>query len=129
MTVKEVLQDIKKNIPLKDDTNIGDIVLVGTPDGIFYASVLEINQDIKKNWFNVRFTLLVLPPVELTWTLRQPQMCGELFTINNDDHFMLAIELGAKTADTLLNDHDSNTSPNRQGKVLQLIPKKNDKRT
>jgi hypothetical protein len=125
MTVEKALQDIKKNIPLKKDTNIGDIALVGTPDGIFYASVREIKQDFKKKWFNVRFTMLVLPPVELTWTLRQPQMCGELFTINNDDHFMIAVDLESESEPTENHprNRDCENQPDQTGKVLQLIQK------
>ena len=123
MTVEKALQDIKKNIPLKKDTNIGDIVLVGTPDGIFYASVREINQDFKKKWFNVRFAMLVLPPVELTWTLRLPQMCGEIFTINNDEHFMAAVDLESEPTENHPRNRDCENPPDKTGKVLQLVQK------
>lgn len=123
MTLEKNLQDIKSHISLKEDTNTGDIVLVGTPDGIFYATVREIKQDIKKNWYNVCFTMLVLPPVELTWTLRHPQMCGELFTIHDEDYFMVAIELGSDPADNPVSSHTCSIQPDRSGKVLKLRPK------
>ena len=125
MNVEKILQDIKKNLSLKKDTNIGDIVLVGTPDGIFYASVREIKQDFKKKWFNIRFTMLVMPPVELTWTLRQPQMCGEIFTINNDDHFMIAVDLESASEPTENHprNRDCENPPDQTGKVVQFIQK------
>ena len=124
MNVEKILQDIKKNLSLKKDTNIGDIVLVGTPDGIFYASVREIKQDFKKKWFNIRFIMLVMPPVELTWTLRQPQMCGEIFTINNDDHFMIAVDLESESEPTENHPRDCKNQPDPTGKVVQFIQKK-----
>ncbi len=124
MTLDKKLKDIKKYISLKDTTYIGDIILVGTPEGIYYATVRDIKPDIKKNWYIVRFTLLVLPPVELSWTLRDPQMCGEIFTINEEEHFMAAVKLEPETKEETLNKCDCDTTPKRSGKVLQLPQKK-----
>jgi len=126
MLLEKKLQDIKKYISLKNDTYTGDILIVGTPDGIYYATVHDIKQDIKKNWYLVRFTLLVLPPVELTWTLREPQMCGEVFTINGEEHFMAAIELDSKSADNPPSDRNRGTNHEQSGKVLQFLQKKQD---
>jgi hypothetical protein len=124
MLLEKKLQDIKKYISLKNATYTGDILLVGTPDGIYYATVHDIKPDIKKNWYIVRFTLLVLPPVELTWTLREPQMCGEIFTINDEEHFMAAIELESGSADNPPSDRGTNHE--QSGKVLQFLQKKQD---
>ena len=124
MALDSKLADIKKYISLKQETHIGDIVLVGRADGIFYATVLDIIPDSKKNWYSVRFTMLVLPPVELTWKLRQPQMCGEIFTINAEEHFMAAVAFTTEQADIPLSDRDCDARNDRPGKVLQFTPKK-----
>lgn len=123
MALESKLADIKKYISLKQETHIGDIVIVGRAEGIFYATVSDIKPDIKKNWYSVRFTMLVLPPVELTWKLRQPQICGEIFTINGEEHFMAAVAFTPREADIALNNRDSDASNGRPGKVLQFTPK------
>jgi len=92
MALKETLEEIKNHISFKKDTFVGDIVIVGMPAGISYAIVRDIKPDHKKDWYNIEFSLLMLPPVELTWTLRQPQMSGEIFTIDGDEHFMVAVD-------------------------------------
>jgi len=117
MSLDKELTDIKRYISLKKDTHAGDIVLVGTPNGIFYAVVHDISPDIKKNWYAVRFTALLLPPVDLTWKLRLPQMCGEMFTMNGEDYFMTAVELEAREAEN----SDGNSAPT--GKIIQLAPR------
>jgi len=124
MLLEKRLQDVKKYISLKNATNTGDILLVGKPDGIYYATIHEIKPDIKKNWYIVRFTLLVLPPVKLTWTLREPQMCGEVFTINGEEHFMAAIELESGSTNNPSSDLDRGTNHEQSGKVLQFLQKK-----
>lgn len=123
MALESKLADIKKYISLKQKTHIGDIVLVGRAEGILYATVSDIKPDIKKNWYSVRFTMLVLPPVERTWKLRQPQMCGEIFTINGEEHFMAAVAFTTREADIALNNRDSDARNDQPGKVLQFTQK------
>jgi hypothetical protein len=123
MLLDAKLEDIKKHISLKDTTHSGDILLVGTPNGVFYAIMRNIKPDGKKNWYTACFTMLLLPPVERNWTLRQPQMCGEIFTINGEEHFMVAVELTPAPEAAAARDNDCGTTPKRSGKVLQLIRK------
>jgi hypothetical protein len=85
--------------------------------------VSDITPDRKKNWFTVRFTILVLPPAELSWTLRQPQMCGEIFTINGEQHFMVAVKLKPGPENAFANKNDRGTTAKPSGKVLQLSRK------
>jgi len=124
MTLEEKLTAIKKHISLKNETFTGDIIIVGTPDGITYATVREIKPDIKKNWYLVRFILLVLPPVELTWTLREPQMCGEMFTIDGEKHFMAAVMLEPEPKGSHLNERECSTQTEKTGKIIPLRQKK-----
>jgi len=123
MILESKLADIKKYISLKQETHIGDIVIVGTISDIFYATIRDIRLDIKKNWYSFHFTILAMPPVELTWKLRQPQMCGEIFTINGEEHFMAAVAFTTKEADIALNSCNSDARNDRPGKVLQFTPK------
>jgi len=122
MSLSEKLSEIKHHISLKKDTNTGDIVLVGTPGGFYYAVVRDIRPDTKKNWFAVAFTALVLPPVDLTWKLRYPQMCGELFTINGEEHCMAAVAFGAHPA--VSDSSGSESGSGQTGTILQLTPRK-----
>jgi hypothetical protein len=94
MPLEEILAELKKKIIFKENTAVGDIVLVGMKPGLFYGLVLDIKPDVKKNWWDVTFKLLVIPPVDITWILRTPQMNGEIFTINGEEHFMLSVDRG-----------------------------------
>lgn len=126
MALDKELDNIKKHISLKNETYSGDIVIVGTPSGIYYATVRDIKPDIKKNWYIIRFTMLVLPPVEISWKLRQPQMCGEIFTINGEEHFMAALSLESEPVSETIENHECSTNAEQSGKVLQLVQKKRD---
>ena len=123
MELDKTLSDIKKYISLKNTTQSGDIVIVGTPGGIFYGVVRDIGPDIKKNWYSVQLTLLVLPPVDLSWKLREPQMTGEIFTIEGREHFMAAVDFTSPESNRDTDDCTNNSEPERPGNVLQFTPK------
>ncbi len=93
MELNTVLDNLKKHIKFKDKTLPGDIILVGMPSGLFYGIVHEIDNNQKKNWYNVSFKLLTIPPLDVTWILRRPQMEGEIFTINDEQHFLIAVDI------------------------------------
>ncbi|MFC1591725.1 hypothetical protein ACFL43_04310 [Thermodesulfobacteriota bacterium] len=92
MDLHKALSDLRQHISFKSNTRPGDIILVGMPAGLFFGVVQSIDSNVKKNWFNLNFKLLILPPADITWILRIPQMNGELFTINNEDHFVIAVD-------------------------------------
>lgn len=98
MDLAKVLQAVRGYMQIKPETSPGDIILAGMPSGIFYGLVDDIVPDRKKNWYQLKFKLLMLPPVELVWKLRIPQMSGELFTINGEQHFVVAVDLKSKAA-------------------------------
>jgi hypothetical protein len=95
MALEEILNDLKNSIKFKEQTSTGDIVLIGMNPGLLYGSVLETKPNIKKDWWDVHFKLLVIPPIDITWILRTPQMNGEIFTINGDEQFFIAIDIAA----------------------------------
>ena len=116
MDVAKVLQAVRGYMPTKPTTAPGDIILVGMPSGVFYGLVDSIEPDHKKNWFEMNFKLLILPPVELSWKLRIPQMSGELFTINEEPHFVLSIDMrGTATPDGTTELHEE-PAKNARGK-------------
>jgi hypothetical protein len=92
MKLDEVLENLKKNIKFKDDTNINDTILVGMKSGLFFGIVQEIESNVKKGWWDVSFKLLVMPPIDVTWTLRTSQMTGEIFTIDSEEQFVISID-------------------------------------
>ena len=94
MPLIQILNELNKTIPFKETTAEGDIILVGMKQGLSYGVILEISPNVKREWWDVQFKLLVIPPVNLTWILRTPQMSGEIFTMNSEEHFMIAVEMG-----------------------------------
>ena len=95
MELINVLDTLKKQVNFKKTTTPGDIILIGMPGGISYGLVHNIENDAKKAWYNLTFTLLTVPPLKVTWTLRIPQMCGEIFTINEQEHFVIAVDINS----------------------------------
>lgn len=64
--------------------NIGDIVAIhidGRPS--VYARIEDYEPDVKPRWFKVRMLFLTFPPQDVTWILREAQVDGEPFTMNN----------------------------------------------
>ncbi|MBN2106626.1 MAG: hypothetical protein JW832_04310 [Deltaproteobacteria bacterium] len=93
MDIPKALQTLRSYMHVKPTTARGDLILVGMPSGVFYGLVESIEPDGKKNWYQLKFKLLILPPVEITWILRLPQMSGDIFTINGAEHFVVAVDV------------------------------------
>ncbi len=96
MKLDEVLENLKKNIKFKDGTNIGDTILIGMKSGLFFGIVQDIESNVKKGWRDISFKLLVMPPIDVTWTLRTSQMTGEIFTMDSEEQFVIAIDTQRK---------------------------------
>jgi hypothetical protein len=116
MDVAKVLQAVRGYMHTKPAAAPGDVILVGMPSGVFYGLVDGIEPDHKKNWFEMKFKLLILPPVELSWKLRIPQMSGELFTINGEQHFVLPINLRSAVIPDENTDTHEEPARNARGK-------------
>jgi hypothetical protein len=93
MDIPKALQTLRGYMHIKPTTAPNDLILVGMPSGVFYGIVASIEPDSKKNWYQLKFKLLILPPVEITWILRIPQTCGDIFTINGEEHFVVAVDV------------------------------------
>ena len=93
MALNKLLSDLKKIVACKKTTAVGDVVIAGMNNGVVYGIVQDIKPNIKRDWWDIRFTALVIPPVDITWILRMPQMTGELFTIHGEDHFLFAVDI------------------------------------
>lgn len=95
----KLVSELKKLIPFKDTTDIGDIVLIVAkePQMLSYALVTGIERDPsrKDEWWHVHLSMLSIPIQKLTWTLRTPQMTGmEVFSMGGEERFFKAVDLG-----------------------------------
>ena len=92
--VEKVVHDLKNIMPFKETTSQGDIVLL-VVDHLVYALVTDMERDTGKRdeWWHVTLQLLIVPPKEMVWTLRQPQFTGkEIFTMGGEKRFMQAVD-------------------------------------
>jgi hypothetical protein len=64
--------------------NIGEIVAVYIDNKpSIYARIEDYEADVKPRWFKLKMLFLTFPPQEVTWILRETQIDGEPFTMNN----------------------------------------------
>lgn len=66
-------------------TKPGDVLLIfhrDQPSG--YGRVEEIIADAKRGWWQIRLTLLQLPPAKVTWILREEYIDGQEFTMGGE---------------------------------------------
>jgi hypothetical protein len=95
--MQKTIEELKQLVPLKDTTDIGDIVLIVAkePQLLVYAYVGEIERDTSRRdeWWHVHLTMLTIPLQKLTWTLRTEQMTGqEIFTMGGEERFVKAVD-------------------------------------
>ena len=100
--MEKLLAELKKIIRFKDTTDINDIVLIvaDKPQMLSYALVTGIERDTSKRdeWWQVTMQLLAIPPQQITWILRTPQMTGmEIFTMNSEKRFIKAVAFSQTT--------------------------------
>ena len=66
-------------------TGIGDLVLIHHQGmAKTYARVEDITADVKPGWWRVRLMVLVPPPQEMTWILREEYIDGGEFTMSGE---------------------------------------------
>ena len=96
--MEKLLEELKTVIPLKPDTETGDIVLIvgENPQMIIYGIVTSIDRDTSKKdeWWNIGLTFLTVPLQKVVWTLRTEQMTGkEIYTMGGEKRFFQAVDL------------------------------------
>lgn len=98
-TMEKLIKELKEIITFKDTTETGDIVLIAAkePQMLIYAYVAGIEPDPnrKDEWWHIDLCVLAIPPQNMTWTLRTPQMTGmEIFTMGGEERFVKAVKFG-----------------------------------
>ena len=96
--MENIIKELEKLIQFKDTIEVGDLVLIVAkkPQMLVYGLVYDITRDESKRdeWWHVSMYFLSLPPRNVTWTLRTPQMTGvEIFTMEGEERFMKAVKL------------------------------------
>ncbi|CAK8711196.1 ATPase [Candidatus Electrothrix laxa] len=94
--MEKLLKELKKLVPFKETTDVGDLVLVVFEENEMagYALVTGIEPDRarKDEWWEVHMQLLSVPPQPLVWTLRTEQFTGqETFTMGGKGRFVQAV--------------------------------------
>lgn len=71
----------------------GDLVLIYYKDepGV-YARIERIEQDVKKDWYQVTLLLLTVPHQIIKWILREEYINGQVFTMGGNSMHMEKIE-------------------------------------
>lgn len=95
--MQKLVDELKKILPLKDTTDIGDIVVIAAkePQMLLYAHIDDIEPDSnrKDEWWHVKMSMLSIPLQKVTWTLRTEQISGqEVFTMGGEERFIQAID-------------------------------------
>ena len=96
--MKNLVADLKRVMPFKENTDVGDLIFVvgEDPQILSYALVdgIEPDNSRKDEWWHVNMTLFTIPPQKVTWTLRTAQFTGqEIFTMGGKDRFIQAVDL------------------------------------
>lgn len=96
--MEQLVAELKKSLPFKQTTDIGDIVLIAAkhPKMLVYALVGDIVRDRSRRdeWWHVTLHVLSVPIQTLVWTLRTPQLTGqEIFTMGGEGRFIQAVNL------------------------------------
>jgi hypothetical protein len=95
--MEKLVNELKQLVKFKDTCDIGDLVLIAAkePQMLVYAKVLDIEKDDSRRdeWWVVSLALLSIPPQNVKWTLRTPQLTGmEVFTMGGEERFIKAID-------------------------------------
>jgi len=103
--MEKLLKELKKLVPFKKTTDVGDIVLVVVEEtemaGYALVTGIEPDHTRKDEWWKVHMQLLSVPPQPLVWTLRTEQFTGqETFTMGGKARFVQAIHFETEAGAT-----------------------------
>lgn len=125
--MENLVEELKKAVAFKKETEIGDIVLIviDSPRSVLYARVSDFERDDSRRdeWWLVSLQLLTVPPQEVKWTLRREQFTGrEIFTMGGDKRFIQAVDLAGLPQNQPENSGDGSGNKKKQNKPkLQLL--------
>jgi hypothetical protein len=72
---------------------IGDLVAIYIDNKpSVYARIENIEPDIKRHWYQVKFLFLGFPPQEMTWILKEEYLEGSSFTMKDVPIQIMPIE-------------------------------------
>lgn len=115
--MEQMVAEIKKLIPTKAETEVGDIVMILAKElqMPLYAKVIGIEPDLsrKDEWWHVHFAVLSMPIQNVSWTLRRPQISGEeIFTMGGEPRFIQAVDFsGSKVPEVVPSEVPSTKRP------------------
>jgi len=123
--MKNLVNELKKLVPLKATTTEGDVVLVAAkePSMLFYGYVTKIEKDNtrKDEWWHIHFSVLSVPMQPMTWTLRTEQMTGqEIFTMGGEERFFQAVDIQIEKDDKP-EEIKQKSIPEKKGATLKRI--------
>ena len=104
MEIEQLVEEIGHQIPFKDTTDIGDLVLFLKEEGpgekitIAYARIMGIDRDTSKRdeWWHLHLVFLDLPLVPRTLILQTPHFTGkEIFTMGGRKVFIKSVNFSA----------------------------------
>jgi hypothetical protein len=103
MDFERIVADIQTKVPLKDDTNVGDIILLARENDsgsveFAYARVLGFTPETKnrRDWWHVDLAVLTVPLGRVTLIVSDEQLTGkEIFTIAGRNVFVKAVNFAS----------------------------------
>ena len=100
--MEEIVEQLKKAVPFKDTTDVGDVVLMfkepdneGDPLIVHYAAITDFVRDASKRdeWWYVHLVFLEIPPQPQVMILQAPHFTGqEIFTMGGKKVFIKAVD-------------------------------------
>ena len=132
MEIEHLVEEIGPQIPFKDTTDIGDLVLFLKEEGpgekitIAYARIMGIDRDTSKRdeWWHLHLVFLDLPLVPRTLILQTSHFTGkEIFTMGGRKVFIKSVNFDALEPEFSLNQNGP-TQKEPVSKEKKLTPKK-----
>jgi hypothetical protein len=99
----------------------GDVVLVYYQDKpAVYARIESVEQDMKKDWYQVTLLLLTIPAQRVTWILREEYFNGTPFTMGGNS--MLIEEVKRVKTEVRFEDDEKTDDKDSRSKPAKVIP-------
>ena len=94
MEFEELIGEMSQVVKYKEFLEVKDVILVIKPDISFFGYVYKIEPDTKKDWWDIYFTTIMLPPQIFKWILKESYINGEVFTMEGIKTFVKPVMFG-----------------------------------